>query len=440
MGDFVTARRNLGLARALSLHIPQPVVDAIMDLQASILSGGGGEDCVLVDDYVADYGYTARCIQVARDVAVEQGKSGILFNRGNWQCDPDSIALPDQDGAVVDIPSDFRVLMRPSAVVTQLGLGPAPDGAPESPFYHIFRCLSGTSNVVFLGCNIDGEKPAGEYTYNHQSSGILVETGCSEVTTQQCRFRNLWGFTTHNPGASERIHLLNNYVYRCANSFNVNSDFSWQLFNFLEESEGIEASSAYSLIGWNYIKNALGIGISAGGDQSNITPGTRVTGNIIKGVVAVPGQAGLGIVCADNFGYGQVDHNEIWCTDNSGLMIPGHPGNIDIDVESNKLFSCGKAGAQGIGLDIRYGSTGIKIRFNTSKDMAIAGYDQKYGLHHGAAGSKIEMNEFGGTVQDTTYLPSATGTYEYRNSYQHGTQYVHPGASFVDFDYSWRGA
>lgn len=193
--------------------------------------------------------------------------------------------------------------------------------------YDLFTLASFSNGTVIDGS--DGLTIQGHHTggwTNAQMSAIAVGNFCQNIIINHVTFKDLVGFSIHQPSGTHTICQYNRMT-NCGNGLNVNADGTLELptelsDNDIDTSEGIEAAAPYTKIERNKITNALAGAIALGGDTSGRElPGMVARNNIINGVTA---NTALGIEITYGCVGALVELNEINDTD-YGVIVTADP-------------------------------------------------------------------------------------------------------------------
>lgn len=430
MGTFVSQLATPTLSRLLSiaprLTLQTETINAIMDLRTAIRG-----ERVNVKNYGAvGNGSTDDTEAVLLAIAALSGSSGVLyFPAGTYRISPGAIS---SGSGRLTIPSNTTVCGDgPQSIVKFTGVAAAAEGGGF--VYDLFRIADGSSNIVFRDLMVKGENSPFTYYSQNQSAaiGFAVGSGTSDVAVRNVWFQYLYGFSVHDPGENARTHVIGCYVKDCSNGINVNSNYSLQQGNSIENSEGIEFSGKHSSCIGNVIRNARGSGISAGGNTGGGAkyPGQVVSDNIIDGAVdgigIVFGEATLDAVCSGN---------TVRKCDNGGISIAS--GNIrrGVLVSHNVIGSnCKSGGGTIVGLNIN-GTGKHHVVGNICRDEGETGFEQKYACAVYAPTCAFSGNFFSGTTQDIEFQSTATNTfYDSSNYHENGNVSIVAGATFSVF-------
>lgn len=271
--------------------------------------------------------------------------AGCLFPTGPWE-DPD-----DSGGVVGIVPSNTRVFGEPGrSRILQTGV-PTTDGTDRAGHYQVFGVADGSSNILFEHLAFRGENDPYTYLLNNQAACIdILLTGTSDIEIRECDFRNLYGFSIHDRGNNQRVHVTDCTFIECANGVNVNSDASVQARNRFYRSEGIEASGANLLIDANLFELAQGVAVSLGG---NLTPGLQVRNALVRGNVISESTA-AGIVLADGMFGANITGNTITRCALAGITgsySTGEPPSF-CRFGENVIYSNGTNSGSSVGLEL----------------------------------------------------------------------------------------
>lgn len=358
-------------------------------------------------------------IRKAIAAALSEGVRHIHFPRCSGSYRITRAGLSD-GAAALEIPSDFTVTGDgPGAPLLFTGVVGAPGGLD----YVAFRVLSGSKRVVFRGLSFKGENDPFTMGGEGRNASACIEIGTSNTTEDVlvagCSFENLHGFSVHDAGNTQRIHVIGCRFVRCGNGLNVNASHSIQANNSFYLSEGIECGGAFCVISGNTFRDVQGVAISAGGNQgpANLRPGTSVIGNVIDGCT------GTGIVITDNFINGTVSGNTVRRCQTMGLLMFASTGDFKCggNVVSNNVIAsnCINGGNTIIGMEIQ-GTGGNVITGNVVVDEGVSGFTQQYAI---LTRSKniITGNRLSGTSKDASLSVGSDGSIFHANLLDHGT-------------------
>lgn len=396
-------------------------------------------------------------VQAAVDAAVARGVRRVHFPEGEYFFNAHGSTGPG------DSSNSYRVLIPTRFQVTGEGEG-------RSILWHInvnsdnyeggvgaddlFRVADGSHYVTFRGLHFKGENGDNDgngfvHTFNSQNSFIctlIVNT--SDVTVADCYFQNAFGFSFHDPGENARVHAHGCTHRWMANGLNVNANWSLQLGNTFVNSEGIEAGGKYIVLANNNYQDAIGVGISCGGNQGETNfPGAVVIGNSINGSTA------CGIVIADNCVDAVFANNTIRECALGGLVVPGSgipngsPRNISF-MGNVFIDNCADPSLGSIvGFDIRTPDGGAHaVVGNVSRNIGTTGYVQRYAFHLDAPDCMVSGNIFEGTEdgKDASYAPNSTNTLvgpnlyvKHHSEWESGSSMAIDKRTVADFD-AWR--
>lgn len=278
-------------------------------------------------------------------------------------------------------------------------------GTPSS-YYDALTMAPGTSNVVIEGISFLGQNNPFVFETQLQMACIEAQGGTStDIIIRNCTFDNQYGFTVHNEGGGQRIHVLSCAMRNCANGLNVNADYSIQSGNRLLNVESIEAGGAYTIITKNILEGAGSAtvgGISLGGRTSpgSLGPGVICVGN------AIVDSPGTGIAINDGVTDSIVAHNIIIRSSNAGIELVSGGFNpiARVQVTNNAIADAGLTTG---GASTRVGvycqaNTGGRISGNIVSFGAATGHDTFYGIEIPGAIDSL-------TVADNILKASSTG-------------------------------
>jgi hypothetical protein len=199
------------------------------------------------------------------------------------------IKMTATGGGAVAIPSYTKVRgAGPDSTIYIVGSDGKASGGADDDGKAAFGIAASNKEIVIDDLRFVGENGPFAYVAQNQSCAITIgnNVATTDIEVRNCLFEDLIGFSVHHAGAGQRIHVKNCVTLNCANGINVNSDYSEQTGNKCYNSEGIEASGAYSNYSYNVLESC-GVGgntaLSLGGRTSvgDYCPGSVAIGNVI---------------------------------------------------------------------------------------------------------------------------------------------------------------
>lgn len=187
--------------------------------------------------------------------------------------------------------------------------------------YDAFRISGVNRDISFDGLKFKGHHIGG-WT-NAQMSVIKATGDCQNLSITNCVFEDIVGFPVQQFGGLHTTFRFNE-VLNCGNGPNINcdgtSDEPTQLSdNYLNLTEGIESSGAYTWIERNAGDDLYVCMVSIGGDLSGrMLPGIRVRLNIANGISQGPTN---GISIADGCDGPLIELNEINDSTGQGVVV-----------------------------------------------------------------------------------------------------------------------
>jgi hypothetical protein len=298
----------------------------------------------------------------------------------------------------------------------------------------LFRGAVDACNVRFAGLDFRGSNsPYVSATFNENECIAPHYLGTStDWLIEDCFFRNLEGFAVHDRQGvtNARIHVRNCTGIEIGNSLaNVNSDYTHIDGCTVVSGEFAECSGKGVVIVNNIIKNATGVGITIGGNQ---TLGLLYPGNVIANNT-IDGGTGVGITVTDGASSTVVANNVVRKCEDGGLLISHSINPVEGCIIIGNVFesNCADPGANLSGMDIRSGGRHL-IYGNVSIDLAESGFNQLYGLTiTDSVDNVVDGNYFSCTSHDASFSNGATGTRLGQNVYANNTMEVIGTATLV---------
>lgn len=359
-------------------------------------------------------------ITAAISEAQSLGLKRVHIGDGTWTVNCGGLS---DSSAMISVPDGFQITGngpgRSIIYATNTTTGAGDNGVD------IFRTPNSTSKQLFDGLHFRGtngtDAASFAYAFNNQNGCITTGyTGISDVTVRNCYFEQLWGFSVHSTNdADQRVMVLDCKFINCANGVNVNASHSMVRGCSFKNSEGTESSGEYNVVMGNTFEDALGVGITIGGNQSvgQEFPGCVVVGNSIQG------STGAGITITDGMTGSVVANNHVRNCDLGGLILHGGVNPIRNCCIVNNVFdsNCKDPGANLVGIDVRDGDGGHLIFGNVSIDSAISGFAQAYGISLTVPDCVVFGNLFNGTTIDAQFSTGALRTREAGNVFVNNT-------------------
>lgn len=275
--------------------------------------------------------------------------------------------------------------------------------------YSAFVLRDATYKVTIDGLTFRGNH-AGGWTNAQMAFVDLLGTQCDTCTFRNMRFENGVGFSIHNAGGGLNVTVENVRTENCGNGLNVNATHSRFSNIHINNSEGIEASGAYTVIEDIYITNALAVGVSLGGDMSgNYLPGIVLRRFTINGVTE---SSANGLVIADGCDGAIIEDGDIRLTRGIGIVTAvsgaGRARNNTIrrvtlqDNYNVAIFLSHDADLTGTTVE------DCVVLPNASED---ANYRTNFGARIAEAGAVVRGNDLrdAGVLFDVSYAETAVG-------------------------------
>ena len=259
-----------------------------LQLTSSVTSCSSSTVAVLFDQATNNTGFNTTAIwgtdnmPAAQTAVTASSRGTLIFPPGKW-------LFHAASGISMNVNSYSTYWVQQGATVYMVGVSGAygADGAER-----LFQIPDGTSNVTFqIDGIIAGENTRsvyiGQNTMN-QSQVIhslgATDAAISDITVQGTgEFLNLYGFSAHNEGNSQRYNVLGMRHINVAKGLNVNGDYSTQSGNSFLNSGALESAGSvgFSIFNNNTFNNSgLQYVMFIGGQTS---PGYTCNGDVVHG-------------------------------------------------------------------------------------------------------------------------------------------------------------
>lgn len=395
---YGTLLRTMGRADLIDLLNAEPpsVARGVYDVRRYGAAGDGIED-------------DTQAIQYTIGVAAAAGGGTVYLPGGTYTLSRQGVSASAAGGYALRMATG--VSLRGAGygtVIRNTGMLGGLSDTDNATWYSGFECLDGTHDLViedlrFLGDNSPFQNSTVWYQRQMDCIGMRGTT-CHDITVRHVWFQSQYGFSVHNEGTGQRIHVVDCPHRQCANGLNVNADQSIQARNTLEDAESIETSGAYSVLAENIIVRPTQAGIGTGGFTS---PG-RIPGVVILGCIVVDG-LDAGIVATDAIDGAVIANCSVIRTVRSGIMLATGGWNPvqRVQVRGCNLIDCGKLTNTNLGdrcgIYAQANVDGL-IEGNTVDYGVTAGYDTAYAINVGpsASGLRIRGNKLRGSFKDIT--------------------------------------
>ncbi len=411
---------------------------AILDLR-NIAAGQG----ISVKSFGAGNGNAAQdlaAFQAAITVAGIATKH-VHIPAGLYHFDMTSVIGMGDTACLIQVPTGFTFTGEGDATVLKMeNLDGTPSGDSGR---NLFGVVSGAEKVVFRDFKVIGQNGVGDsgftFVEQNQSSAICY---LLSATTTNCKvfnvtFENLYGFSIHAPGYSNRCQIFNCTTRWCANGINVNGHETNQSFNILYKSEGFECSGSSNIFVGNMLRDCYKSGFSIGGDQTVgvINHGCIVANNVVDGITN-PGtpNTGLGILLDESTCNCVVSGNQVRRTSGYGICISSALLGAVMEghlIANNQVINCSSGFPYVAGILVGAPKTRVtgNIVMNVSHSTLgyvsdETGFSMQIGLIISANDCIVDNNTLGGTNYGLAFTNGTTGNVHYCNRYPQSTYKV----------------
>jgi hypothetical protein len=342
-------------------------------------------------------------IQAAVNAAVIAGGGTVYLPAGTYRLSRQGVSASAAGGYAVRLATG--VSLRGAGYGTVLrntGMLGGASSVDNATWYSAIECPDGIHDLVIEGVRFVGDNSPFQDSsvwYQRQMDCVGVRgSACHDITVRHCWFQSQYGFTVHNEGVGERVHVVDCHSMQCANGQNVNSNYSIQARNTLVDAESIEASGAHSILTDNIVLRPSETGITLGGFTS---PGVIPGGVIGRNQVIDSKAAGIGI--ADGCDGTLVVNNAVVRSSKHAVIVAeGFAVQIKrVRVAGNYLLDCGKtSGGERCGVFMQ-NNPGGAVEGNLIDYSGTAGWDTQYGIILGAdcAGVRVSGNQIRATFK-----------------------------------------